>query len=487
MSSITLLGRRSVAAAAALAVVPLALALAPSSNAAETPPTKVRKAVFEALDGLADGKNVAETKRAIRRAGVRKPDALVEAIRAGRPSGETRGGQFVVPIEDARGRKSELHVAIPKAYKPDGTWGILLLLHGLGGDGEQLLGAWVSRAAKERYIVIAPSAQKEPEDSDNEDNAFGAAGALLPQWWDYRGGFPMAALSWAKRNYAHDADRVVLTGYSMGGFGSWNLGLRYADRFSGVAPMAGGMSRLEYLGGADDRSRRLLENGRELDLFFCHGSNDRVVMTRMSRELHAELDERGIHHTYVEVPGGGHRLPAEPGRSELSDQIDEWFSRQTRNPSPATIHHVALGEYNGRSYWTRIESLSDKTPVKARKGPSGHVVARADRRTNTIAIETKGVGQLRVFLDPKLVDVSKPVTITVNGKAAHQGAVKPSIESVLDAWRDREDTALVYAHSVLLDIEGDATPAPTTQPTRPTTPARATETTKPAKKKRVLY
>ena len=73
----------------------------------------------------------------------------------------------------------------------------------------------------------------------------------------------MCRLSWCRRNcrrarvndkgeminalidaietqYAIDPQRVYLTGFSLGGFGTWALGLNSSDRFAALVPVAGG-------------------------------------------------------------------------------------------------------------------------------------------------------------------------------------------------------------------------------------------------------
>ena len=42
------------------------------------------------------------------------------------------------------------------------------------------------------------------------------------------------------RKYAVDLNRVYLTGLSMGGYGAWDLGLAYPEKFAALAPICGG-------------------------------------------------------------------------------------------------------------------------------------------------------------------------------------------------------------------------------------------------------
>jgi predicted peptidase len=48
-----------------------------------------------------------------------------------------------------------------------------------------------------------------------------------------------ALLDMVEARYSIDKKRVVVTGYSMGGAGSWHLGENFPQRFSAVIPLAG--------------------------------------------------------------------------------------------------------------------------------------------------------------------------------------------------------------------------------------------------------
>lgn len=43
--------------------------------------------------------------------------------------------------------------------------------------------------------------------------------------------------------YRADTDRIYVTGLSMGGFGTWSLGIAYPDRFAALVPICGAIIR----------------------------------------------------------------------------------------------------------------------------------------------------------------------------------------------------------------------------------------------------
>ena len=58
--------------------------------------------------------------------------------------------------------------------------------------------------------------------------------------WDNLPHEVKALIDEVAKRYAVDENRITVTGSSMGGFGTWMLGMTYPDFFAGLAPVAGG-------------------------------------------------------------------------------------------------------------------------------------------------------------------------------------------------------------------------------------------------------
>jgi hypothetical protein len=61
-------------------------------------------------------------------------------------------------------------------------------------------------------------------------------------------------------------------------------------------------------------------------------------------------------------------------------------------------------------------------------------------------VKTRGVQAFTVLLSPDVIDFTKPVRVTVNGRVAHDAVVKPDAATML-AWaaKDRDRTMLYGA------------------------------------------
>ena len=71
----------------------------------------------------------------------------------------------------------------------------------------------------------------------------------------------LRAMDDVQRAYNVDKDRVYLTGLSMGGGGTWHLGLRYPDRFAAIVPVCavGDLSLFPFTQGASADDRALMD------------------------------------------------------------------------------------------------------------------------------------------------------------------------------------------------------------------------------------
>jgi predicted esterase len=376
------------------------------------------------------------------------PDAALAAL-AKLPLLDAPRRDHQATLTDAAGRTTDLRVVLPPdGPADDGRYRVLIVLHGLGGKSDQgVKGA--AGLVPPHTILLSPSALKprQPDPSEDVRNVSPVA-SVFKSWWGYgQDAFALKALDYVARRYPIDPDRVALAGYSMGGFGAWNIGLRYHDRFAGLLPMAGGISREEYVFSRDRRSRTLLDNARMVPCFFIHGGADEVVPVQFDRWTAEELKAKGIEHEYLEVPKGPHVLKEFAESSgEVKKRLQGWLAGRVRDAHPKRVVHRALGAYHGGAYWVRIDGLTGLTAA----------VDATIEPDNAITVTTRGVNALTVYLDPAHVDPAKPVKITVDGKVAFQGKVEPSLAAVAGSHARTRDAALTYRHAVRLEVEPQA-------------------------------
>jgi predicted peptidase len=150
----------------------------------------------------------------------------------------------------------------------------ILFLHGLGESGDdpsavlrQGLPPYVAEHPDFPFIVIAPQCPWNtwwPELADWLDQLLLHCGATLPV----------------------DAQRLYLTGLSMGGYGSWYLGALWPERFAAIAPICGGGIVFH---GFPKRVERL----KHTPVWAFHGALDDRVPLGESQSLVDALRECG--------------------------------------------------------------------------------------------------------------------------------------------------------------------------------------------------
>lgn len=218
-----------------------------------------------------------------------------------------------------------------------------------------------------------------------------------------------------------DPNRVYLMGYSAGGDGVWQLAPRMADRFAAAAMMAGhpneagvaGLRNLPFaifMGGADaayDRNRIAAEKGAELERLHAADPGGYVSTTRI----------------YPGLPHWMNRRDAE---------ALPWMAQFTRNPWPKRIVWVQDDVTHDRFYWLQ---LPDGGQAKAGD--------RIDARVEGQAITIDGAvpAGLTLRLSDQLVDLDRPVRVTVNGRVAFAGKVSRTAAAIRRSMEERADPA----------------------------------------------
>ncbi|WP_428387689.1 prolyl oligopeptidase family serine peptidase [Mucisphaera sp.] len=178
-------------------------------------------------------------------------------------------------------------IALPTGYhaSPDQTWPLILFLHGAGERGDDLnkVKAWgppkkIEEGMPIPAIVVSPQC---PQDS----------------WWPDEVDALHALLDQIEQTHNVDPDRIIVTGLSMGGFGTWSLVGSEPDRFAAAAPICG---------GATWNDARTIGQ-HQVPLWNFHGEADNVVP--IDESLRAMKRVRAAGHTTAKLtiyPNGNH-------------------------------------------------------------------------------------------------------------------------------------------------------------------------------------
>jgi predicted peptidase len=127
--------------------------------------------------------------------------------------------------------------------------------------------------------------------------------------------------------YAVDKTRVYLTGLSMGGYGTWNLGLAYPERFAAIAPICGGGEVIAVLLAQGERGAAL----KSLGVWAFHGAKDPVVPVEESERMISLLKRVGVKDLELTVyPDAEHDSWTQTYDNQ---ELYDWFLRHQRKPT----------------------------------------------------------------------------------------------------------------------------------------------------------
>lgn len=236
------------------------------------------------------------------------------------------------------------------------------------------------------------------------------------------------------RRFPVDPDRVVIHGISMSAYWAWYAAAVAPDRFAAVVPVG---SRTWHV-------RKLLPSFLATNVFVLHGEKDEVCAFDEARITVAELTKLGAPATLVNVADGEHVKNTFPRWVSLWPDV----AACVRKNDPKTIARIGHSAQRSGVFWLDVE----RAPQRAFSVGAPPIELRATRDGNSISIDAKGVESLRVLLSPRFADLSRPVSITVNGVKVHDGPVAPDPKAaVRTVWR-RGDGGAAYAASVVVDV-----------------------------------
>ena len=217
---------------------------------------------------------------------------------------------------------------VPEGYDKAKKYPLILFLHGMGERGSdneaQLEHAEVLRFTGDEVQRRQPSILVAPQCPADDK--------WVPVFWglkefqdpgegvDPKG--PSRAmravdelLTALEKEFSVDATRRYVTGLSMGGYGTYDLCLRFPKRFAAAVPICG---------GADPS---LAKRIAKIPFWIFHGADDPAVPAELSRSMVEALKAAGGDPKYTEYEGVKHNSwnPAynEPG-------LVEWVFSQSR-------------------------------------------------------------------------------------------------------------------------------------------------------------
>jgi predicted peptidase len=228
------------------------------------------------------------------------------------------------------GEEMKYTLYVSSKVKPDTPAPLIVALHGLGGDSNFIVrGKLVDLAEEGGYVVVGPMGY----------NVGGWYGSPLIQLGNQAPAHPnltelseldvMTVLQIARSEFNVDPDRVYLMGHSMGGAGTLFLGQKHVEYWAAVAVIAPAAFMMQR----EQKDVLAPLKAARVPVMITQGDQDPVVPAVNTRTWAAAMDELGMEHEYVEMPGRDHGTIIWDGMPE----IFRFFAEHTRPPRPAPV------------------------------------------------------------------------------------------------------------------------------------------------------
>jgi predicted peptidase len=201
---------------------------------------------------------------------------------------------------------------LPKGYdaKSEKRWPLILFLHGAGERGSDV---WkVATHGPPKNVTSKP------------DFPFIVVSPQCPEHQIWSNDKLLLLLEEIVKTQAVDKSRVYLTGLSMGGYGTWDLGLSHPELFAAMVPICGGGEFISPYLSSGDRPEAL----RSLAIWAFHGAKDPVVPLNETERMVDLVKKLGVKEVKLTVyPEAGHDAWSE---TYNNPQVYEWLLEHKR-------------------------------------------------------------------------------------------------------------------------------------------------------------
>ena len=192
---------------------------------------------------------------------------------------------------------------LPPKYDASAKWPLVVFLHGAGERGEDL--EQVRRTTLPRMV----------EHDNGRHWGFVLLSPHCPRDSYWQPGQIVELIEHVSSRLSVDRDRIYLTGYSMGGYGTWATACHDPGRFAAIAPVSG---------GGDAQQVERLKN---LPIWAFHGDKDNVVPIDGDRAMVEAVQKCGGNVKFTVYPGAGHGIC---DMTYQDDRLFDWLLAQRR-------------------------------------------------------------------------------------------------------------------------------------------------------------
>lgn len=205
-------------------------------------------------------------------------------------------------------------VYIPENYDPDITYPLVIYLHGSASNETNLISS--KNKIPDGFIALAPNGR-------GPSNCYS---------WDFAQNDISEAIDAVCQSYSIDKDNILLTGFSMGGYGVYRTFFEMPDRFKALAIFSGHPNLANQWSGEDNlypdfTKKQYLKKFKNVPIFIFHGKRDRNCSYETTEGIIKILNNVGAKVKFVTDENKGHESPGH----ETIFEYNEWVRKTLDN------------------------------------------------------------------------------------------------------------------------------------------------------------
>lgn len=258
-----------------------------------------------------------------------------------------------------------------------------------------------------------------------------------------------------------DDDRVYMSGHSNGGTSCYASACENPTPFSCFYPINGWPTAAQHFPNMSNRQIEAMD-GRLDDVFSAEG---KTFYQKLAIEAGANWTEH-----WIEKGGHSYNSFIRPYSTSIFDHMaltqrhalsgDKVWEADKNGPDRVDwLQVVDVNEVAARAEWHK-EILTRKA-IRTKEGvgvgdtfvqneKSGRVDAHYD--SNSFSLKTSRIGKVRLWIHPKMVDMSKPVVVTVNGKEVINKKIDYSKPIMMNNFINTFDRTLVWVNYIDVEV-----------------------------------
>ena len=284
--------------------------------------------------------------------------------------------------------------------------------------------AWAASNGEEEWLIVPKdySPQKAwPMIIVSQNQVSGKQMVRAPYFAAYGGSatcrLPLLVTA---EKYHLDPLRVYATGFSRSGHGLLETTWQYPHRFAAIAPVCEDLREKAQYGARQKMD--LLKYIQQTPVLLWHGDHDSFLATgKRNYEL---MKTAGCPVAFKTYPGGH---GPDPIYFKDIKKVTDFFDQHVLDPYPRDVTHVVYTVAATRAFWIDAKVGPSATAVEY---PVFRVVVRKGNVIDVVQA-TAGIRQLVFHLNDRIVDMSKPLTVTFEGKAVFTGTPQPRLTVTL--------------------------------------------------------